>query len=40
MIVVDHTNCNCGAVTLHFEDGQTNSIHKDNLKAWGVVTLF
>ena len=34
--IVSYSNCKCGAVTLHFEDGFTNSVKKKNLKKYGI----
>lgn len=36
MIITEHTNCSCGAVTLYFDNGQNNSIHQDNLDKFGI----
>ena len=34
--ITNYTLCQCGAVTLNFEDGEVNSIKKSNLKKFGI----
>ena len=34
--IVSYSICKCGAVTLHFEGGFTNSVKKKNLKKYGI----
>lgn len=34
--IVNHTHCNCGAVTLFFDNGEHNSIKRSHMKAHGI----
>jgi len=34
--IVDHSFCNCGAVTVYFENGENNSLKRKNLKKFGL----
>ena len=34
--IVSYSVCKCGAITLHFADGTTNSCKRKNLKKFGI----
>lgn len=34
--IISYSTCKCGAITLHYDDGFTNSVKKKNLKKFGI----
>lgn len=40
LVVESYTLCECGAVTFHYEDGNDNSIKKENLGIYGLQELY
>ena len=34
--IVAYSTCNCGAITVYYDDGFTNSVKKKNLKKFGI----
>lgn len=36
MTIISYSQCKCGAVTLYYDNGQSNSVKKKNLKKFGI----